>query len=155
MVLSNCWVVWQCSASCGAGVKRRELHCGEKDSQGGYTEFPVRRCRHLQKPEADLEQSCNNAPCPEPLSPQLLQPGGPSVTLGWYSSPWLQVCATSSSLLISGLFCLYSAKALIFLSYLCVYFSARCPVAVGCRHAAFSVWDKGVRQWAVSLTRDP
>ncbi|XP_056317948.1 A disintegrin and metalloproteinase with thrombospondin motifs 18 [Danio aesculapii] len=103
-VLSRCpknerlqWITraWgECSASCGAGVRRRELHCGEKDSQGGYTEFPARRCRNLQKPEADLEQSCNNGPCPEPLAPQLLQPGGPSVTLGWYSSPWLQ-CTVS------------------------------------------------------------
>uniref|UniRef100_A0A672Q2I8 ADAM metallopeptidase with thrombospondin type 1 motif 18 n=1 Tax=Sinocyclocheilus grahami TaxID=75366 RepID=A0A672Q2I8_SINGR len=94
-VLSRCpknehlqWITttWgECSASCGAGVKRRELQCGEKDSQVGYTEFPVRRCRNLHKPQADLEQACNNGPCPE---------GGTSVTLGWYSSPWLQ-CTVS------------------------------------------------------------
>uniref|UniRef100_A0A672S651 ADAM metallopeptidase with thrombospondin type 1 motif 18 n=1 Tax=Sinocyclocheilus grahami TaxID=75366 RepID=A0A672S651_SINGR len=94
-VLSRCpknehlqWITtaWgECSASCGAGVKRRELQCGEKDSQGGYTEFPARRCRNLRKPQADLQQACNNGPCPE---------GGASVTLGWYSSPWLQ-CTVS------------------------------------------------------------
>uniref|UniRef100_A0A672Q7Z4 ADAM metallopeptidase with thrombospondin type 1 motif 18 n=1 Tax=Sinocyclocheilus grahami TaxID=75366 RepID=A0A672Q7Z4_SINGR len=107
-VLSRCpknehlqWITttWgECSASCGAGVKRRELQCGEKDSQVGYTEFPVRRCRNLHKPQADLEQACNNGPCPEPPPPQILQPGpdrgGTSVTLGWYSSPWLQ-CTVS------------------------------------------------------------
>uniref|UniRef100_A0A672S5H8 ADAM metallopeptidase with thrombospondin type 1 motif 18 n=1 Tax=Sinocyclocheilus grahami TaxID=75366 RepID=A0A672S5H8_SINGR len=107
-VLSRCpknehlqWITtaWgECSASCGAGVKRRELQCGEKDSQGGYTEFPARRCRNLRKPQADLQQACNNGPCPEPPPPQLLQPGpdrgGASVTLGWYSSPWLQ-CTVS------------------------------------------------------------
>uniref|UniRef100_A0A672S6K8 ADAM metallopeptidase with thrombospondin type 1 motif 18 n=1 Tax=Sinocyclocheilus grahami TaxID=75366 RepID=A0A672S6K8_SINGR len=84
-VLSRCpknehlqWITtaWgECSASCGAGVKRRELQCGEKDSQGGYTEFPARRCRNLRKPQADLQQACNNGPCPEPPPPQLLQPG--------------------------------------------------------------------------------
>lgn len=26
----------QCSRSCGSGVQRRELRCGERDSQGGY-----------------------------------------------------------------------------------------------------------------------
>ncbi|RXN17362.1 A disintegrin and metallo ase with thrombospondin motifs 18-like protein [Labeo rohita] len=107
-VLSRCpknerlqWITttWgECSASCGAGVRKRELQCGEKDSHGGYTEFPVRRCRNLLKPQADLEQACNNGPCPEPLPPQILQPGpdrgGASVTLGWYSSPWLQ-CTVS------------------------------------------------------------
>ncbi|KTF84768.1 hypothetical protein cypCar_00009595 [Cyprinus carpio] len=107
-VLSRCpknerlqWITtaWgECSASCGAGVKRRELQCGEKDSHGGYTEFPARRCRNLHKPQADLEQACNNGPCPEPPPPQLLQPGpdrvGASVTLGWYSSPWRQ-CTVS------------------------------------------------------------
>ncbi|XP_051573018.1 A disintegrin and metalloproteinase with thrombospondin motifs 18-like [Myxocyprinus asiaticus] len=106
-VLSRCpknehlqWITtaWgECSASCGAGVRRRELHCGEKDSQGGYTEFPMRRCRNLHKPQTDLEQACNNSPCPEP-KPQLIQPSpdksGSSVTLGWYSSPWLQ-CTVS------------------------------------------------------------
>ncbi|XP_059389902.1 A disintegrin and metalloproteinase with thrombospondin motifs 18-like isoform X3 [Carassius carassius] len=102
-VLSRCpknerlqWITttWgECSASCGAGVKRRELQCGEKDSHGGYTEFPARRCRNLRKHQADLEQACNNGPCPEPPPPQLLQPSI-SVTLGWYSSPWLQ-CTVS------------------------------------------------------------
>uniref|UniRef100_A0A8C2JPE4 ADAM metallopeptidase with thrombospondin type 1 motif, 18 n=1 Tax=Cyprinus carpio TaxID=7962 RepID=A0A8C2JPE4_CYPCA len=107
-VLSRCpknerlqWITttWgECSASCGAGVKKRELQCGEKDSQGGYTEFPVKRCRNLRKPQADLEQACNNGPCLDPPPPQILQPGldrgGTSVTLGWYSSPWLQ-CTVS------------------------------------------------------------
>ncbi len=122
----------QCSASCGAGVKRRELQCGEKDSQGGYTEYPSRRCRNLRKSQADLEQACNNGPCPEPPPPQLLQPGpdrgGASMTQGWYSSPWLQVCATSSSQPIRVLFCFYSAWHLIFLSCLCVF---QCTVSCG------------------------
>lgn len=122
----------QCSASCGAGVKRRELQCGEKDSQGGYTEYPARRCRNIRKSQADLEQACNNGPCPEPPPPQLLQPGpdrgGASVTQGWYSSPWLQVCATSLSQPIRVLFCFYSDRHLIFLSCLCVF---QCTVSCG------------------------
>ncbi|XP_051970716.1 A disintegrin and metalloproteinase with thrombospondin motifs 18-like [Xyrauchen texanus] len=87
----------ECSTSCGAGVRRRELRCVEKDSQGGYTEFPMRRCRNLRKPQTDLEQACTNSPCPEPTL-QLLQPSSDksssSVTLGWYSSPWQQ-CTVS------------------------------------------------------------
>nr|XP_055063768.1 A disintegrin and metalloproteinase with thrombospondin motifs 18 isoform X2 [Misgurnus anguillicaudatus] len=106
-VLSRCprnerlqWITstWgECSASCGAGMKRREQRCGEKDSQGGYTEFPTRRCRNVHKPIIDLEQACNNGPCPEP-PPKLLHANSDksdtSVTMSWYSSPWLQ-CTVS------------------------------------------------------------
>ncbi|XP_061749570.1 A disintegrin and metalloproteinase with thrombospondin motifs 18-like [Nerophis ophidion] len=84
----------ECSKSCGAGLQRRELRCGEKDFQGGFVEFPLRRCRNLPKPSVDLQQVCNPGPCPE--LPRVLAgrnaPG--DVASGWYSSPWQQ-CSVS------------------------------------------------------------
>ncbi|XP_027871688.1 A disintegrin and metalloproteinase with thrombospondin motifs 18 isoform X1 [Xiphophorus couchianus] len=84
----------ECSRSCGSGVQRRELRCGERDSQGGYVEYPVRRCRNTAKPSLDLQQVCSAAPCPE--RPRVV-PGrtaaGASVS-GWFPSPWQQ-CSVS------------------------------------------------------------
>ncbi|XP_041850705.1 A disintegrin and metalloproteinase with thrombospondin motifs 18 isoform X3 [Melanotaenia boesemani] len=84
----------ECSRSCGSGIQRRELLCGERDSQGGYVEFPIRRCRNMAKPLVDLQQVCNRGPCPE--LPRVV-PGRATtsgVVLGWYSSPWQQ-CSVS------------------------------------------------------------
>ncbi|XP_071752319.2 A disintegrin and metalloproteinase with thrombospondin motifs 18 [Centroberyx gerrardi] len=84
----------ECSRSCGSGIQKRELRCGERDSQGGYVEFPIRRCRNMAKPSVDLQQACSRGPCPEP--PRVV-PGrttSSAVVLGWYSSPWQQ-CSVS------------------------------------------------------------
>ncbi|XP_062271035.1 A disintegrin and metalloproteinase with thrombospondin motifs 18 [Scomber scombrus] len=84
----------ECSRSCGSGIQKRELRCGERDLQGGYVEFPIRRCRNMAKPLVDLQQSCNQGPCVE--VPRVL-PGrttSSAVVLGWYSSPWQQ-CSVS------------------------------------------------------------
>nr|XP_046202184.1 A disintegrin and metalloproteinase with thrombospondin motifs 18-like [Oncorhynchus gorbuscha] len=83
----------ECSTSCGPGVRSRELRCRERDSQGGYTEFPMRRCRNLPKPSGELQQTCSMGPCPEPRP---VVPGrtASAVVLGWYSSPWQQ-CSVS------------------------------------------------------------
>src|SRR4029434_9623231 len=59
----------QCSVSCGTGVHRRELRCGERDPRGGYVEFPIRRCRNLPKPPAELQQPCSSRPCRQPHPP--------------------------------------------------------------------------------------
>ncbi|XP_063050004.1 A disintegrin and metalloproteinase with thrombospondin motifs 18 [Engraulis encrasicolus] len=91
------WVTtpWsECSVSCGTGVRRRELRCGESTTRGGYVEFPVRRCRNLPKPPSELQQGCSSGPCPPAPAPG---PGGQTpnaVVLGWYSSPWQQ-CSVS------------------------------------------------------------
>lgn len=56
-----------------------------------YVEFPTRRCRNMAKPLVDLQQGCNQGPCPE--LPRVV-PGrttSNAVVLGWYSSPWQQV----------------------------------------------------------------
>ncbi|KAM7014738.1 A disintegrin and metalloproteinase with thrombospondin motifs 18 isoform 1-T1 [Tautogolabrus adspersus] len=85
----------ECSRSCGSGVKKRELRCGERDSQGGgFVEFPTRRCRNMAKPLVDLQQGCNRGPCPQ--LPRIVPGRTPStaVVLGWYSSPWQQ-CSVS------------------------------------------------------------
>ncbi|XP_039469282.1 A disintegrin and metalloproteinase with thrombospondin motifs 18 isoform X1 [Oreochromis aureus] len=84
----------ECSRSCGSGIQKRELHCGERDSQGGYVAFTIRRCRNIAKPLVDLQQGCNRGPCPE--LPRLV-PGrttSSAVVLGWYASPWQQ-CSVS------------------------------------------------------------
>ncbi|XP_020509945.2 A disintegrin and metalloproteinase with thrombospondin motifs 18 [Labrus bergylta] len=85
----------ECSRSCGSGVQKRELRCGERDSQGGgFVEFPTRRCRNMAKPLVDLQQGCNRGPCPQ--LPRVVPGRTPStaVLLGWYSSPWQQ-CSVS------------------------------------------------------------
>ncbi|XP_060898491.1 A disintegrin and metalloproteinase with thrombospondin motifs 18 isoform X1 [Labrus mixtus] len=85
----------ECSRSCGSGVQKRELRCGERDSQGGgFVEFPTRRCRNMAKPLVDLQQGCNRGPCPQ--LPRVVPGRTPStaVVLGWYSSPWQQ-CSVS------------------------------------------------------------
>uniref|UniRef100_A0AAV2LQH2 Uncharacterized protein n=1 Tax=Knipowitschia caucasica TaxID=637954 RepID=A0AAV2LQH2_KNICA len=84
----------QCSSSCGSGVQKRELRCSERDTRGGFTELPSRRCRHTAKPlNLDLQQLCNPGACPEPAH---ISPGrGPSTMVsGWFSSPWQQ-CSVS------------------------------------------------------------
>ncbi|XP_061621300.1 A disintegrin and metalloproteinase with thrombospondin motifs 18 isoform X2 [Phyllopteryx taeniolatus] len=84
----------ECSKSCGPGLQKRELRCGEKDFQGRFMEFPARRCRNLAKPSADLQQGCNRGPCPE-LAQVLAGRTVPSaVVSSWYSSPWQQ-CSVS------------------------------------------------------------
>lgn len=81
----------QCSVSCGGGVRTRELRCAERDSNEGFTEFPIRRCRNLRKPHMDLQQGCNKGQCPDP-QPHVPEPGQSSaMVLSWYSSPWQQV----------------------------------------------------------------
>ncbi|XP_053305766.1 A disintegrin and metalloproteinase with thrombospondin motifs 18 [Spea bombifrons] len=83
------WVItpWtECSMTCGPGVKKRELKCGEKDNNGKLITYPQKRCRSLQKVNIALEQSCNNKPCPV-YTPR-------SVLNGWHASPWQQCSVT-------------------------------------------------------------
>ncbi|XP_056463762.1 A disintegrin and metalloproteinase with thrombospondin motifs 18 [Gadus chalcogrammus] len=83
----------ECSASCGPGVQKRALGCGEREPQGGLLAFPLRRCRNLPRPPLELQQVCSRGPCAAPpaRTPPLLS--GP-VVLGWYTSPWQQ-CSVS------------------------------------------------------------
>ncbi|CAJ0956894.1 unnamed protein product [Ranitomeya imitator] len=53
-----------CSATCGPGVKKRELKCGEQDNHGKLVTVPQRRCRSVRKANIPLEQPCNSKPCP-------------------------------------------------------------------------------------------
>ncbi|RMC09008.1 hypothetical protein DUI87_14007 [Hirundo rustica rustica] len=83
------WVIssWsECSASCGPGLRQRELKCGEKSIHGKLVTFPQRRCRNIKKPNTNLEEACNKGACP---SPTLY-----SMVSGWYSSPWQQCTVT-------------------------------------------------------------
>ncbi|XP_066876209.1 A disintegrin and metalloproteinase with thrombospondin motifs 18 isoform X3 [Kogia breviceps] len=83
------WVVssWsECSASCGLGVRKREMKCSEKAFQGKLITLPERRCRNIKKPNLDLEETCNRGVCPaRPVY---------SVAAQWYSSPWQQCTVT-------------------------------------------------------------
>ncbi|XP_029101621.1 A disintegrin and metalloproteinase with thrombospondin motifs 18 isoform X1 [Monodon monoceros] len=83
------WVVssWsECSASCGLGVRKREMKCSEKAFQGKLITLPERRCRNIKKPNLDLEETCNRGACPaRPVY---------SMAAGWYSSPWQQCTVT-------------------------------------------------------------
>uniref|UniRef100_S4RWV7 PLAC domain-containing protein n=1 Tax=Petromyzon marinus TaxID=7757 RepID=S4RWV7_PETMA len=54
----------QCSATCGPGVQRRSVSCGERDAGGALRESPSRRCRQLPKPPASTERPCRLASCP-------------------------------------------------------------------------------------------
>ncbi|KAM7058442.1 A disintegrin and metalloproteinase with thrombospondin motifs 18 isoform 1-T1 [Molossus nigricans] len=83
------WLVssWsECSATCGLGVRKRDLKCSEKAFQGKLLTFPERRCRNIKKPNLDLEETCNRGACP---ARQVY-----SVAAGWYSSPWQQCTVT-------------------------------------------------------------
>ncbi|XP_036391194.1 A disintegrin and metalloproteinase with thrombospondin motifs 18-like [Megalops cyprinoides] len=82
----------ECSTSCGAGIQKRELFCGERSLQDEYTEFPLRRCRNLPKPALELQQVCSKGACPEPKP----TPGrtASAMVMGWYTSPWQQ-CSVS------------------------------------------------------------
>uniref|UniRef100_A0A7N6FJE3 ADAM metallopeptidase with thrombospondin type 1 motif, 18 n=1 Tax=Anabas testudineus TaxID=64144 RepID=A0A7N6FJE3_ANATE len=84
----------ECSRSCGSGIQKRELRCGETDSQGGYVEFPLRRCRNMAKPLVDLQQGCNRGPCPELPRVFSGRTTSSALVLGWYASPWQQ-CSVS------------------------------------------------------------
>ncbi|KAK7830351.1 hypothetical protein U0070_018859 [Myodes glareolus] len=80
------WVAtsWsECSATCGLGVRKRELTCSEKTLQGKLIPFPERRCRNLKKPNLELEETCNRRACPVY-----------GMVAGWYSSPWQQCTVT-------------------------------------------------------------
>uniref|UniRef100_A0A8C9V3M9 ADAM metallopeptidase with thrombospondin type 1 motif 18 n=1 Tax=Scleropages formosus TaxID=113540 RepID=A0A8C9V3M9_SCLFO len=66
------WVAtpWgECSASCGSGTQTRHLRCAEKDPQGEYTEFPVRRCRNLARPPLDLQDLFPHEPATPTSAP--------------------------------------------------------------------------------------
>lgn len=76
------FLVSQCSATCGLGVRKREFKCMEKTLQGKLMTFPERRCRNIKKPNLELEETCNRRACPVY-----------SMAAGWYSSPWQQVGA--------------------------------------------------------------
>ncbi|XP_040490296.1 A disintegrin and metalloproteinase with thrombospondin motifs 18 [Ursus maritimus] len=83
------WVVssWsECSKTCGLGVRKREMKCSEKPFQGKLITFPERRCRHIKKPNLDLEETCQRGACPA-------RPGF-GVAAGWYPSPWQQCTVT-------------------------------------------------------------
>nr|XP_056718448.1 A disintegrin and metalloproteinase with thrombospondin motifs 18 isoform X1 [Euleptes europaea] len=83
------WVIsaWsECSATCGPGIKRREMQCSEKSIGGKLITFPQRRCRNLKKPNVELEEACNRGVCP-------LHHVYNRVS-GWYSSPWQQCTVT-------------------------------------------------------------
>ncbi|XP_049661348.1 A disintegrin and metalloproteinase with thrombospondin motifs 18 isoform X2 [Accipiter gentilis] len=83
------WVIssWsECSASCGPGVQKRELKCGEKSIHGKLITFPQRRCRNIKKPNTDLEEACNKGACPSLTLYNMVS--------GWYSSPWQQCTVT-------------------------------------------------------------
>ncbi|XP_008403096.1 A disintegrin and metalloproteinase with thrombospondin motifs 18 isoform X1 [Poecilia reticulata] len=84
----------ECSRSCGSGVQRRELRCGERDSKGGYVEYPVRRCRNMAKPSLDLQQVCRGAPCPERPRVVPARTASGAAVSGWFPSPWQQ-CSVS------------------------------------------------------------
>ncbi|RMB89360.1 hypothetical protein DUI87_34272 [Hirundo rustica rustica] len=83
------WVIssWsECSASCGPGLRQRELKCGEKSIHGKLVTFPQRRCRNIKKPNTNLEEPCNKGACPLPTLYSMVS--------GWYSSPWQQCTVT-------------------------------------------------------------
>lgn len=40
-ILPPAGTLFQCSRSCGSGIQKRELRCGERDSQGGYVPSTV------------------------------------------------------------------------------------------------------------------
>ncbi|XP_053571775.1 A disintegrin and metalloproteinase with thrombospondin motifs 18, partial [Bombina bombina] len=83
------WVIsaWgECSTTCGPGVKKRELKCGEKDINGKLITQPIRRCRSVKKVNIALEQPCSNKPC-------LVQIPY-SVYNGWHVYPWQQCSVT-------------------------------------------------------------
>ncbi|XP_020797306.2 A disintegrin and metalloproteinase with thrombospondin motifs 18 isoform X1 [Boleophthalmus pectinirostris] len=83
----------ECSRSCGSGVQKRELQCGERDTRGGFVELPSRRCRNMAKPLLDLQQPCNRGACPEPPHISPGRPPSSTMVSGW-SSPWQQ-CSVS------------------------------------------------------------
>uniref|UniRef100_F6XPL8 A disintegrin and metalloproteinase with thrombospondin motifs 18 n=1 Tax=Ornithorhynchus anatinus TaxID=9258 RepID=F6XPL8_ORNAN len=95
-VLSRCpknerlqWVLsaWsQCSATCGLGVRKREMKCSEKALQGKLLPFPERRCRNIRKPDWMLEEVCSLRPCPSHSGHNLLT--------GWCTSPWQKCTVT-------------------------------------------------------------
>ncbi|XP_051918407.1 A disintegrin and metalloproteinase with thrombospondin motifs 18 [Hippocampus zosterae] len=106
------WTVtsWgECSRSCGPGLQKRELRCGEKDFQGRIVEFPMRRCRNLAKPSTDLQQACDRGPCPELA--RVLAGNTGAVVSSWYSSPWQQ-CSVScgGGVQTRGVQCVYQGR---------------------------------------------
>nr|AAH94674.1 A disintegrin-like and metallopeptidase (reprolysin type) with thrombospondin type 1 motif, 18 [Mus musculus] len=74
----------ECSATCGLGVRKRELKCVEKTLQGKLITFPERRCRNIKKPSLELEEACNQRTCPVYSM----------AVASWYSSPWQQCTVT-------------------------------------------------------------
>ncbi|XP_019390982.1 PREDICTED: A disintegrin and metalloproteinase with thrombospondin motifs 18 [Crocodylus porosus] len=83
------WMIssWsECSTSCGAGVRKREMKCIEKSVHGKLITFPQRRCRNIKKPSTELEETCNNGACPLVTLYSMVS--------GWYSSPWQQCTVT-------------------------------------------------------------
>ncbi|XP_075393286.1 A disintegrin and metalloproteinase with thrombospondin motifs 18 [Tenrec ecaudatus] len=83
------WVAsaWsECSASCGPGVRTRELKCIEKVFQGKMVTFSERRCRNIKKPSLHLNEACDRGACP---AWQVY-----NLAAVWYTSPWQQCTVT-------------------------------------------------------------
>ncbi|XP_055001537.1 A disintegrin and metalloproteinase with thrombospondin motifs 18 isoform X1 [Sorex araneus] len=84
------WTVssWsECSATCGPGLRKREMRCSEKAQQDKLLTFPERRCRHVKKPRLDLQEPCSRGPCPA-------RPKYGGATVEWYAAPWQQCTVT-------------------------------------------------------------
>ncbi|CAL8404510.1 unnamed protein product [Boreogadus saida] len=128
----------ECSASCGPGVQKRALGCGEREPQGRLLAFPLRRCRNLPRPPLELQQVCSRGPCAAPPARTPPLPSGP-VVLGCIlfseATPKLVAVALAE--------------------YQALQNSAQCPAVEGSRRAPPSVSVRVARRPAAMPTSAP
>jgi len=75
---SDCFLLLQCSVSCGVGIQSRRLVCTSKelDTIGNVVHSEL--CNHIPTPTEPLHKECEETSCPK-----------------WVTGTWSQVCEIS------------------------------------------------------------
>ena len=102
-----CYDLFQCSVTCGSGVRNREFQCSRRDTQTGkYQAVSPDRCQRVPRPSVILQETCTKMVCKTSKS-------------RWFVSPWGKV-RLSKSINSWSKFNIFYCMEIIVLSIMCI-----------------------------------